>query len=146
MQTANELGLGIEHTIQAAPALSDQMDLRQTWWDVVLLDILSSWGESLYMYCTLRKSCVLIKQTLPVSGNPPNVNLQGCTTTISAAMSVASTTTLPYVILHELLHIRDQLLQIVNISFNMNIQQNHEADLRCAHPRRMPYFSLTSST
>ena len=39
---ARELGLGNEDTIKSLPTEHEQSDLRQTWWAVVTLDILSS--------------------------------------------------------------------------------------------------------
>ncbi|KAH8119039.1 hypothetical protein DFH11DRAFT_1501870 [Phellopilus nigrolimitatus] len=45
VQMATELCLGNEETIQSLPTDHEQMDLRQTWWSVVILDIISSWGK-----------------------------------------------------------------------------------------------------
>lgn len=42
---ALDLGLGNEETIQSLPTEHERMDLRQTWWSVVILDIISSLSE-----------------------------------------------------------------------------------------------------
>lgn len=44
---ATELGLGNEDTIQSLPSDHERTDLRQTWWSVVILDIISSWSRLL---------------------------------------------------------------------------------------------------
>ena len=46
---ALELGLGNEETLQGFSSEYDQSDLRQTWWSLVILDIISSWGMRFYV-------------------------------------------------------------------------------------------------
>lgn len=48
VRMAMELGLGNEETIQSLPTDHERMDLRQTWWSVVFLDITSSWGMHIF--------------------------------------------------------------------------------------------------
>ncbi len=45
---ATDLGLGNEDAVQTVPLEVDRSDVRQTWWNVVLLDIISSWSELLF--------------------------------------------------------------------------------------------------
>ena len=59
VQMARELGLGSEDTIKTLPTEHEQNDLRQTWWAVVTLDILSSFCTfaTLYLFLFLYLEC-----------------------------------------------------------------------------------------
>ena len=43
---AADLSLGLEETIQTVQTEHEKLYLRETWWSVVGLDIISSWGQS----------------------------------------------------------------------------------------------------
>lgn len=72
---------------------------------------------------------------LIVTGNPLNTNLQHCTTLlplpsfgISGPLSTPPIQ--PYLILHELLSIRDNLLQATTISFDIAAQPTFGVELQ----------------
>lgn len=46
---ASDLLLGYEETIQSVPTEYERLCLRETWWSVVTLDIISSWGQSEFL-------------------------------------------------------------------------------------------------
>lgn len=49
VQMATDLGLSSEDAVQTVPLEVDRTDIRQTWWDVVLLDSIASWGKILWL-------------------------------------------------------------------------------------------------
>lgn len=65
VQMARELGLGSEDTIKSLPTEHEQNDLRQTWWAVVVLDIISSFR----MCISLRASRPLFDYRHPRETN-----------------------------------------------------------------------------
>ena len=50
---AADLSLGLEETIQTVQTEHEKLYLRETWWSVVGLDIISSWGQSEISYCVI---------------------------------------------------------------------------------------------
>lgn len=44
VQMSLDLHLGNEDVIQSAASEQERTDIRQTWWNVVLMDIIASWG------------------------------------------------------------------------------------------------------
>ncbi|KAI5117230.1 hypothetical protein M0805_001588, partial [Coniferiporia weirii] len=112
VQMAIDLGLGNEETIQSLPTEHERTDLRQTWWGVVMSDLISSW----------------------VTGNSSNLNLLGCTTALPQSSFLSSNPSspaaLPYFTIHELLSLRDNMLQITNFGYSLNLQANQDVELQ----------------
>ncbi|KAL5507485.1 hypothetical protein ACEPAH_6941 [Sanghuangporus vaninii] len=111
IRMALDLGLGNEETIKSLTTEHERTDLRQTWWSVVMLDIISSW----------------------ITGNPAHLSLQACTTVLpksSFATSDHSLVSVQYFTLYELLSLRDKMLRILSFNFSSNIQGSQETELQ----------------
>lgn len=127
---ATELGLSNEDAVQTVPLEVDRSDVRQTWWNVVLLDIISSWSKSPYW---LYEDQTLIRN-IAATGNPTSVNLSNCTTTLPSSSFLnsdpATPPTLPFLILNDLLGLRDNLIRVTNFNFDVNIQSDLDRELQ----------------
>lgn len=53
---ASDLLLGYEDTIQSVPTEYERLCLRETWWSVVILDIISSWSQSKFLSDRLERT------------------------------------------------------------------------------------------
>ncbi|EJD02726.1 uncharacterized protein FOMMEDRAFT_85020 [Fomitiporia mediterranea MF3/22] len=99
VQMALELGLGNEATIQSLPSDHERMDLCQTWWSVVMLDIISSWSKF------------------------PHRIIVGCSDCTTQSREILQTLVSKHARLHcqsPLLHLQMLLLLCLHISLCMN--------------------------
>lgn len=100
-----------------------------SYWTLFLL------GVSLHFSRILYNIKAYIRDVYLVTGNPPNMNLQNCTTLLPLSSSgasgpLASPPMQPYLILHELLNIRDSLLQATTLSFDIAAQPSFGIELQ----------------
>lgn len=72
-------------------------------------------------------------RAFPVTGNPPNLNIQNCSTALPSSPQLSPGTSvspsLIYLTLHELLALRETLLQVTNYSYHLRTPPN-ENDLQ----------------
>ncbi|TDL18961.1 hypothetical protein BD410DRAFT_451287 [Rickenella mellea] len=104
VQIASDIGLGNDANIQIFGTEQERTDLRSTWWNIVALDIISSW----------------------VTGTPALINFQQHTT----LHSLDPVYTIPYQLLHGLLDLRNRFLIILNSNQSPSVRNGEVLSIR----------------